>query len=176
MTPSLIAQPLAGGFLSLTNAETWVLVAFILFVALLIYVGVPKILSRALDSRSVTIREQLEEARQLREEAQARLAAFERQQHEVSRTADEIVEAAKREAEAAAAQAKLDIEASVERRLRAAEDQIALAEAEAVRTVRDAAVDAAISATRKVLVEKYDSASGASLIDESIREVGARVN
>ncbi len=175
MTPS-IASPLAGEFLSLTSSDTWVLVAFILFIALLAYAGAFRFIGRSLDARAVSIREQLEEARQLREEAQARLAAFERQQHEVSRTADEIVATARKEAEAAAAQAKLDIEASVERRLKAAEDQIALAEAEAVRSVRDGAVDAAVAAARQVLAESYDGAAASALIDESIKEVGARIN
>lgn len=175
MTPSIFS-PLKGGFLALDNSDTWVLVAFILFIALLTYVGAFRFIGRALDSRATGIREQLEQARQLREEAQARLAAFERQQHEVARTADEIVTAARREAEAAATQAKLDIHASVERRLKAAEDQIALAEAEAVRSVRNGAVDAAVAAARKVLAESYEGDRGAAMLDDAIREVGARVN
>ncbi|MCI4664370.1 MAG: ATP F0F1 synthase subunit B [Neomegalonema sp.] len=168
--------PLAGAFLALDNAETWVLAAFILFVGLLIYLGVPGMLTRALDARAVAIREQLEEARQLREEAQARLAKFERQQHEVSRLADEIVASARKDAESAAAQAKLDLEASVARRLAAAEDQIAMAEADAVRAVRDGAVDAAIGAARKILSERYQGDAASALLDQGVKEVAARVN
>lgn len=172
----IISTPLAGAFLSLSNSNTWVLVAFILFCALLAYLGVPKLIGGLLDSRAIRIREQLEEARQLREEAQARLAAFERQQHEVARTADDIVAAARREAEAAAEQAKIDLNASVDRRMKAAEDQIALAEAEALRSVRDGAVDAAMAATRKVLSEQYQGPAGAAMLDDAIKVVGARVN
>lgn len=175
MTP-FTASPLAGAFLSPTNTDTWVLVAFILFLSLLAYLGVPGFIARALDARALGIRKQLEEARQLREEAQARLAAFERQQHEVSRMAEDIVANAKRDAEAAAVQAKLDIEASVARRLKAAEDQIALAEAEAVRSVRDGAVDAAVAATRRILSENYTGDVASAQIDRAIQEASSRVN
>ena len=168
--------PLAGGFLSPSNSETWVIVGFILFIGVLYYFGAFKVIGRMLDDRAVNIRNQLEEARQLREEAQARLAAFERQHHEVSRLAEEIVDTARKDAEAAAAQAKLDLEASMKRRLQAAEDQISLAEAEAVRAVRDGAVDSAIAAARKVLAENYAGAAGTALLDESLKEVAARVN
>ena len=168
--------PLAGAFLSPTNAETWVLVGFVIFVLVLFYFGVPKMIGKALDERAVGIRNQLEEARQLREEAQARLASFERQQHEVSRMAEEIVETARKDAEAAAAQAKIDLEASVARRMQAAEDQIAMAEAEAVKAVRDGAVDAAVAAARQVLSESYTGDKASAMLDAGIKEVGSRVN
>lgn len=176
MIAPVLTTPLAGGFLALDSSDTWVLVAFVLFIGLLIYAGVPGMLARALDERAKVIREQLNEARELREEAQGKLAAFERQHAEVEKQAEEIVARAKREAEAAAAEAKIAIEASVAQRLAAAEDQIAMAEADAVRAVRDEAVDAAVKAARSVLKTSIGASEHAPLIDQAIQETAAKAH
>lgn len=167
--------PAAGAFLALDNAETWVLVAFILFVGLLAYKGVFSFLGKSLDERAAGIRRQLNEARDLKEEAQAKLAEFERKSQEVSRQADEIVDRAKREAESAFEQAKQSIADSVAQKLKNAEEQIALAEAEAVRAVRNQAVDAAVSASADVLKKSVGASSG-GMIDDAISEVSKRLN
>lgn len=175
IAPALMT-PLAGGFLALDNAETWVLVAFVLFICLLMYLGVPGMIGKMLDKRAETIREQLNEARKLREEAQRKLAEFERKHAEVERQAEEIVARAKQEAEAAAEEAKKSIDNSVAQRLKSAEDQIALAEADAVREVRNTAVDAAIEASRKVLSGAIGEAEHSGLIDAAIKETASRAH
>ena len=65
-TPALAAE---GPFFSLRNAEFVVALAFVVFVGLVIYLGVPKLLGRMLDDRATLIRNDLDEARHLREEA-----------------------------------------------------------------------------------------------------------
>lgn len=168
--------PLAGGFLALDNTDTWVLFAFVIFFGILFYYGVPGMLTKALDQRAGNIRKQLEEARALREEAQTKLAEFQRRQAQVQTFAEEIVANARKEAELAAEQAKSSIAASVEKRLRAAEEQIQLAEAGAVRRVRDEAVDAAVAASRDVLKTAMSGDAAAGSMDKAISEVTARVN
>ena len=54
---------------SLFNPEFWVGVAFLGFIALLIYYKVPALISKALDDRSDALRKEIEEARKLRDEA-----------------------------------------------------------------------------------------------------------
>ncbi|MEO1328669.1 MAG: ATP F0F1 synthase subunit B [Pseudomonadota bacterium] len=168
--------PLAGGLLALDNTDTWVLFAFILFIALLVYFGVPSMLARSLDQRAANIRGQLEEARKLREEAQTKLAEFQRQQQQVQTKADEIVAAARRDAEQAAEDAKKAIADSVEKRLKSAEEQIEMAEADAVRRVRDEAVDAAIAASRTLLKQTIGQDDATAMMDKAISEVTTRVN
>lgn len=171
-----IITPLAGGFLALDNAETWVLVAFIAFVGVLVYVGAPKLLGDMLDARAAEIRRQLEEARRLREEAQRKLAEFERRHNDVQRQANEIVAKAKADAERAADDARKSIETSVAQRLKSAEEQIAIAEADAVRAVRDAAVDAAVEASRAILKDTIQGAAATKMLDDAITEVNAKAH
>ena len=165
-----------GPFLSLANTDFVVLIAFILFIGVIFYFKVPGMLSGMLDKRAEGIQSELDEARALREEAQTLLASYERKQREMQEQADKIVAAAKEEAAAASEQAKEDLKASIARRLAAAEDQIASAEASAVREVRDQAVTVAIAAAREVIAKDITAAAGNKLIDDAIGEVEAKLH
>ena len=172
-SPALAAS---GPFFSLYNTNFVVTIAFVSFVAVVLYLGVPKMLAKMLDARADGIRAELEEARSLREEAKALLASYEKKQTEVQAQADRILEAARVEAAAAAEQAKADIVTSVARRLVAAEEQIASAEAAAVKEVRDQAIVVAVGAARDIIASQMTAADGNSLIDDAIAQVGAKLH
>lgn len=107
------AMAASGPFFSLHNTNFVVLIAFLVFIGILVYFKVPGLLGGMLDKRAVEIKGELDEARQLREEAQSLLASYERKQKEVQDQADSIVANAKAEAEAAAVQAKDDLQKSI---------------------------------------------------------------
>ena len=66
-------------------ATLWVFVCMLTFLGILVYLKVPAKLLEALDKRSEKIRSDLENARRLREEAQALLAEYpNRQAHRQS--------------------------------------------------------------------------------------------
>ena len=58
-------------FVDFSNPETWVAIAFILFVGVVLYYKLPGKVANALDQRSAAIARELEEARKLRAEAEA---------------------------------------------------------------------------------------------------------
>lgn len=176
---ALAASPaLAAGdvFFSLRNTDFVVLVAFLVFVGILLYFKVPAKIGSLLDARAAQIRADLEEARALREEAKGILALYERKQREVQEQADRIVATAKDEAMAAATQAKADLKASIARRLAAAEDQIASAEAAAVREVRERAIAVAVAAAGDVLAKQRTAETAAQSIDAAIAQVDAKLH
>src|SRR5262245_48178658 len=160
----------------LRMAEFWVAVAFVAFLLILAYYKVPGLIAKALDERAAGIRKELDEARRLREEAQALLADYQRKHRNAGQEAEAIVEQARREAEAFAAEIRKSLGETVGRRRKQAEDKIARAEAQAVEDVRAAAVDMAIAAAEKILREKAAGTGGAALIDESIRTLKSRLN
>jgi F-type H+-transporting ATPase subunit b len=175
----LIASPaLAAGkvFFSLANTDFVVLIAFILFIAVLVYFKVPAMLTKLLDKRADDIRRELDEARALREEAQTLLASYERKQKEVQEQADRIVAHARDEAAAAAEIAKADIQNSVARRLQAAQDQIGSAEASAVRAVREQAITVAVATAGDLLAAQMDDKRRGSSIDDAIAMVGKKLH
>lgn len=169
-------NPFSPDFYSLANTDFVVAIAFLIFIGILWYVGVHKMIFKGLDERAAGIKSDLDEAKALREEAQALLASYERKQKEVQEQADRIVAAAKDDAAAAAEQGKADIATSIERRIAAAKDQIASAEASAVKEVRDTAVSVAIAAAGEVLAKQTTAASANALIDDAIEEVGKKLH
>lgn len=180
LTAALVAaSPAAaasGPFFSLGNTDFVVLLAFLLFIAVLFYFKVPGMIGGLLDKRADQIKSELDEAKSLREEAQALLASYERKQKEVQAQADRIVETAKREAADAAEQAKVDLDVSIKRRLAAAEDQIASAEASAVRDVRDRAINVAVAAARDVIASQVKAADANKMIDDAIDTVEQKLH
>ncbi|MEM9577371.1 MAG: F0F1 ATP synthase subunit B [Pseudomonadota bacterium] len=165
-----------GPFLSLGNTDFVVLLGLIVFIGILVYFKVPGMIGKMLDGRAEGIEAELNEARKLREEAQSLLASYERKQREVQEQADRIVEAAKEEATIAAEQARADLEVSLARRMKAAEDQIATAQAAAIKEVRDQSVTIAVAAAREVMAKQMTAAAGNALIDDAIAEVDAKLH
>ncbi|WP_137702529.1 F0F1 ATP synthase subunit B [Marimonas lutisalis] len=172
-SPALAAS---GPFFSLANTNFVVLIAFLLFIAVLVYLKVPGLLSGMLDKRAEGIQAELDEARKLREEAQSVLASYERKQKEVAEQSERIIAHAREEAELAAEQAKEDLKKSIARRLAAAEDQIASAQASAVRDVRDQAIAIAVGAAQDLIAKNMTAADGNKLIDDAISEVEAKLH
>lgn len=158
--------------------DTNILVALSLFIFLgiLVWAKVPGKMAGALDDRAGRIRAELDEARTLREEAQALLASYERKQKEAERMVEDIVTTARADAEAAAAEGRAELERSVARRLRAAEDQIALAEANAVKQVRDQAISVAVAAAGEVIASKMTPDQANALIDAGVAEAGRKLH
>ncbi len=76
------------------DEKFWVGVSFLLFIALM-WKPVGAFLGKALDSRSQKIKEELDRAVQLREQAQAILASYQRKHAEAVEEAEKIVEHAK---------------------------------------------------------------------------------
>jgi F-type H+-transporting ATPase subunit b len=154
-------------------AEFWVGVAFFVFVAILLYYRVPKLIAKALDERAEAIRHELDEARRLRQDAQELLAEYQSKHRNVAGEAEAIVEQARRDAETFADETRAALKGLLERRTKSAQEKIARAQAQATDEVRAKAVDVALAAAEKILREKVD---GAALIEQSIRELKGRLN
>lgn len=158
------------------NPYFWVLVSFVGFVALLLYYKVPELIGKALDDRAAAIKTELDEARRLREEAQALLNDYQAKAKAAEQEAKSIIEQAQREAEALASESNKALAESLERRSKLAEDKIARAEAQALSEVRAAAVDAAVSAAEKIIAGKVSGSAGSGLIDEAIKDLKTKLN
>lgn len=154
----------------------WVMIAFFGFIALLIYYRAPALVTKALDARADAIRNELDEARRLRDEAQSLLADYQRKSREAENEAKAILEQAKREGEALAAETRKNLSESVERRTKLAEEKIARAEAQAVSEVRASAVENAIAAAEKILKTRATGATASGLIESSIRDLDGKLN
>jgi F-type H+-transporting ATPase subunit b len=160
----------------LGDAEFWVAVAFVIFVAGLGYLGVHKMVAKSLDDRAANIKAELDEARRLRDEAAALLAEYQRKRQQAEGEAQEIIAGANAEADRLAIEAKAKIEEFVARRTKMAETKIAQAEAQATADVRAAATDAAIAAAEKILTAETKGKLAGELIAKGIEDVRKKLN
>jgi F-type H+-transporting ATPase subunit b len=161
---------------ALAETEIWVALGFLIFLGLLAYLGAFRKLTDALDGRRARIQSDLNEARKLREEAQALLAEFERKGREAEGEAAAIIAGAKAEAERLAAEAKSRMEEFVARRTKMAEAKIVQAEAQAVADVRSAAADAAVAAAEKILSTAVKGKVAEDFLAQGIEDVKNRFN
>jgi len=158
------------------GAEFWVAVAFILFIGVLAYFQVHKLIVKGIDDRRDLIKEELNEARRLKEEAQALLAQYREKQRAAEQEAAAIIAGAKAEAERLALEAKAKMEDFVARRTKMAESKIAQAEAQALADVRSAAADAAVAAAETILTRTVKGKVAEDLIAKGIDDVKRKLN
>ena len=158
------------------DPETWVAIAFIILMGVFAWLGVHRTVLTALDHRADRIKNELDDARRLKEEAAKVLAEYKAKRATAEREADEIVSNAKAEAERIAADAKAKMEDFVARRTKTAESKIALAEAQALADVRAAAADAAVQAASTILSQSVKGSLADDLLAKGIAEVRQKLN
>lgn len=159
----------------LQSTSFWVLIGFLLFVA----VAGRKIwaaIADLLDKHAATIAAQLKESATLRSEAEAMMAKAKADAASATAEADAIITQARHAAEEMTRTATADLEATLGRRQKAALDKIAQAEAAALAEVRAVAVDVAITATAKLLTQKAQGPLAGQMIDSAIADLPARLN
>jgi F-type H+-transporting ATPase subunit b len=149
--------------------------ALVCFLALVIYLKVPGMITKALDGRIAKIETDLAEADRLRAEAKALLESYAQKRADAEKEAEGIVLAAREEAFRLTAEASASLEMLVARRTRAVEDKIAQAEKQAIADVRARAADIAVEAARTVLQKQMGSKGGA-IVDRAIADVAAKLN
>jgi F-type H+-transporting ATPase subunit b len=149
--------------------------ALVLFIALMIYLKVPGMITKGLDGRIKAIETELAEAERLRLEAKFLLEEYESKRQAAAKEAEDIVTAAREEAFRLTAEAKTSLEALIARRTKAVEDKIAQAESQAVAEVRARSADVAVEAAR-VLLTRQMATKGDALVDQAIKDVGAKLN
>jgi F-type H+-transporting ATPase subunit b len=158
------------------DAEFWVAASFFIFIGILVYVGVHKKIAEALDHRRDRIKAELDEARRLREEAQALLAHYRQKQKEAEGEAAAILTGAKADAERMTLEAEAKMTEFVARRTKMAEAKIAQAESQALADVRAAAADAAVTAAERILKDTAKGNLADDLLASGIEDVKNKLN
>jgi len=149
----------------------WVAIAMLVVIGIAIRAGVPRIIAGVLDSRIAEIREQLAQARKLREEAEQLREQYVKRLAGADQEIAEMMANAKAEGEAILKKAEADSKALVERHKRMAEDKIAAAQRDALEEVRRTAAQAATSAAEKIIAQKSDEKLDAKIADELIESL-----
>lgn len=162
------AEPTALGF----DPTGWVALAMVAVFALMGWKRVHKAIAAALDDKIAVIRSQLAEAEDLRNEAEALKAEYEKKAKSADKERKAILERAAKEAEEIVAKAESDVAVLVERRKRMAVEKIAAEERAAIDQVRATAAEAATKAAAALIAERHDATIDAKLVDSAIADLG----
>lgn len=155
--------------------ELWLLIALIILIAV-IYKPLTKVVLGALDGHADRVRAELDQAKQLREEAQTLLAEYQRRMAAGEEQAQAITEHAKAEAERQTERHRAELEATLRRRTEQAMDRIAREESRALEEVRAHASALVIRATERLLGDHLDDRQSQALLDGAIDEVGRKLS
>lgn len=161
------AKPKALGL----DATMWVAVAMLVVIGIAIWKKVPAMIGAALDGQIAAIKAQLDQATNLRKEAEAIKAEYEAKAKQAAADAEAMKAHAEVEAKAIIAKAKSDATALIARRTQTAEDKIAAAERAAVADVRATAAQAAAAAAATLIAAHHDSKADAALVNETIAKL-----
>ena len=153
----------------------FVALAFATVIAAFLYLKLPQRLLAALDTKSAEIAYELDEARRLREEAEALLADYETRRKSAEQQAKEIVTEARETAQLLADEARVAMQAQLERRTQQAESKIARAEEQLVGEVREAITRLAVDAAAHLIETGMSAQQANTLIEQNISELKDRL-
>ena len=149
----------------------WLAISFILLYVLMAKLGLPRV-SGIIAARRGRIEGDLERAGQMKAEAEAVIAAYERALAEARAQAQQTLKETTERLNAAAAERQRQVAEKLATETAAAERRIAEAKAAALGNVRDVAVDVARAAAAKLIGGEVDGGRVAAAVDTAMRERG----
>ena len=161
---------------SMANTDFVVAIAFVIFVGVLVYFKVPRIIGNLLDKRADTIRNEIDEAHRLLEEAKTLLAKLEREHKENIEKAKNIINDAELTSKRVLEDSKSEIKDAVARKLQMAERQIQTNEKEVIKSIKDDLIEAAFKEAQEQIEKKVDSNLANLVVEESVEEIKARLS
>ncbi len=158
------------------NSTGWVAVGMLIVFGIMLWAKVPKIVGGMLDKQIAEIKKTLDEAANLRKEAEALKAEYEAKTAGAEAEAEALMDSAEKEAATLVAQAEVDSKALIARRKKMAEEKIGAAERSAIAAVRAKAATAATQAAEALIAARHDAAADKALVDKAIGDIGKTLN
>ena len=133
---------------SLNNTDFVVLISFLIFVSVLIYFKVPSIIAKFLDKRSDDIKNEIERASEILEEAKQILSSIETDHIKTTEIIEQMVKTAKDRAKDEEEKAKKHIEELMKNKLLSAEGQVKSNERKILEEIEQRAIDLSVEKVR----------------------------
>ena len=146
----------------------YVALAMLVVFAIMLWARVPKLIASALDAKIAGIKDQLDTAAKLRDEAAALKAEYEAKNKAADAEIAALKAAAEKQAADTVAKAKQDAADLIARHKSLSEAKIAAAERAAIDELRAKAANAAAAAARGLIAEQHDAAADQKLVDQAI--------
>jgi len=152
------------------DATFWVAISFLIFVGVIIYFKVPQKIDDSLNESIKKIKENLDNAEKLKDEAKNILSQYD---SKVSKSKEEIknlITDAKNQAEQNIIKTNEEFHKVIENRKKSAEEKIKQMKVQAIKDVKNSSVDIAISSVEKIIKNSIDKKKLDKIYISSIEE------
>ena len=138
------------------DATFWVAVSFLIFVGLLFYLKVPQKIGQSLDESIKKIKEEIDNAEKLKDEAKNILSEYESKVSKSKQEIKNLIQKAEKQAESNIIKTNEEFHNIVENRKKAAEEKIKQMKTQAIKDVKNSSVDIAIRSIEKIIKNSID--------------------
>ena len=152
------------------DATFWVMISFFLFVGLLIYFQIPKKVEKTLEENILNIKNQIDEADKLKEDAKNILAEHEKKISNSKAEVKLMITKAGEEAEKNIIKTNQDFHNLMENRKKNAEERIKQLKNQALKDIKNTSVKIAIESVEKLLKNSLDKSKLDKIYMSSIEE------
>ena len=152
------------------DATFWVMISFFLFIGLLIYFQIPQKIKKTLDESISNIKNQIDEADNLKEDAKNILTEHEKKISNSKAEVKSMITKAGDEAEKNIIKTNQDFHNIMENRKRNAEERIKQLKNQALKDIKNTSVKIAIESVEKLLKNSLDKSKLDKIYMSSIEE------
>ena len=152
------------------DATFWVMISFFLFIGLLIYFQIPQKIKTTLEESISNIRNQIDEANKLKEDAKNILTEHEKKISNSKADVKSMIAKASEESEKNIINTNQDFHNLMENRKRNAEERIKQLKNQALKDIKNTSVKIAIESVEKLLKNSLDKSKLDKIYISSIEE------
>ena len=152
------------------DATFWVMISFFAFIGLLIYFKIPQKIKATLDENINNIKNQINEAEKLKEDAKNILTDYEKKISNSKTEVKQIINKANEEAEKNVIKTNKDFHNLMETRKKNAEERIKQLKNQAEKDIKNASVKIALESVEKLIKNSLDKSKLDKIYSSSIEE------
>ena len=152
------------------DATFWVAVSFFIFIILLIYFKIPSKVKNILDENIAQIIKQVDESEKLKEEAKRQLAEYEKRIGDSKSQVKRMIKEANDQAEKNIIKSNEVFHKLIEIRKKNTEEKIKQLKNQAIKDIKNAAVNIAFESIEKLLINTLDKSKLDKIYSQSVEE------
>ncbi len=152
------------------DATFWVAISFFIFIGLLLYFKIPKKIKDSLENNINSIKKQIENAEKLKEEAKSILSEQEKKLGNSKKEIKSMIDRANEYSEKNIIEANKEFHNQMENRKKNAEERMRQMKEQAIKDIKNASVEIAISSVEHLLKNSLDKSKLDKIYLSSLEE------
>ena len=154
-----------------SQPTSWVFIAFLIFISIVIYLKIPKMVTKLLDEEIGRIKNSLDDARKLKEDANSLLAEYERKIDAANKEAEEIINQAQANAKIYEENSNKKIADYILRSEKQSIEKIQQAEKSAINNINEEIINKSIAISENVISKNMNDENNQKLFQSSIDQI-----